>query len=95
MLNMLLTLLWLFGNLVVAALITAIMLVVHNVKAKRHNAREEAATDAREVHNEQIHEREKVVVDEINSQVGEYRDNYQGKVPAAYLLANAVAHMWQ
>lgn len=93
--NMLLTLLWLLGNLVVAALITAIMLVVHNVKAKRHNAREEAATDAREVHNEQIHEREKVVVDEINSLVGEYRDNYQGKFPAAYLLANAVAHMWQ
>lgn len=93
--NMLLTLLWLFGNLVVAALISTIMLVVHNVKAKRHNAREEAATDAREVHNEQIHEREKVVVDEINSLVGEYRDNYQGKFPAAYLLANAVAHMWQ
>lgn len=92
---MLITLLWLLGNLVVAALISAIMLVVHNVKAKRHNAREEAATDAREVHNEQIHEREKVVVDEINSLVGEYRDNYQGKFPAAYLLANAVAHMWQ
>lgn len=93
--NMLLTLLWLFGNLVVAALIAAIMLVVHNAKVKRHNAREEAATDAREVHNEQVHGLEKAVVDEINSLVGEYRDNYQGKFPAAYLLANAVAHMWQ
>lgn len=92
---MLITLLWLLGNLVVAALISAIMLVVHNVKAKRHNAREDAATNSREAHNEQVHEFEKAVVDEINSLVGEYRDNYQGKFPAAYLLANAVAYMWQ
>lgn len=95
MMHVLITLLLLLGNLVVGALISAIMLVVHNVKAKRHNAREEAATDAREVHNEQVHGLEKAVVDEINSLVGEYRDNYQGKFPAAYLLANAVAHMWQ
>lgn len=94
--SMLITiLLFLLGNLVLGVLISAIMLVVHNAKVKRHNAREEAATDAREVHNEQVHGLEKAVVDEINSLVGEYRDNYQGKFPAAYLLANAVAHMWQ
>lgn len=93
--HVLITLLWLFGNLVVAALIAAIMLVVHNAKVKRHNASEDAATNSREAHNEQVHELEKAVVDEINSLVGEYRDNYQGKFPAAYLLANAVAHMWQ
>ena len=94
--SMLITLLlFSLGNLVLGVLISAIMLVVHNAKVKRHNAREEAATDAREVHNEQVHGLEKAVVDEINSLVGEYRDNYQGKFPAAYLLANAVAHMWQ
>ena len=88
-------LLFLFGNLVLGVLISAIMLVVHNAKVKRHNASEDAATNSREAHNEQVHGLEKAVVDEINSLVGEYRDNYQGKFPAAYLLANAVAHMWQ
>ena len=88
-------LLFLLGNLVLGVLISAIMLVVHNAKVKRHNASEDAATNSREAHNEQVHEREKAVVDEINSLVGEYRDNYQGKFPAAYLLANAVAYMWQ
>ena len=94
--SMLITvLLFLLGNLVLGVLISAIMLVVHNAKVKRHNASEDAATNSREAHNEQVHEREKAVVDEINSLVGEYRDNYQGKFPAAYLLANAVAYMWQ
>ena len=93
--HVLITLLFLLGNLVLGVLISAIMLVVHNAKVKRHNASEDAATNSREAHNEQIHEREKAVVDEINSLVGEYRDNYQGKFPAAYLLANAVAYMWQ
>ena len=94
--SMLITLLlFLLGNLVLGVLISAIMLVVHNAKVKRHNASEDAATNSREAHNEQVHELEKAVVDEINSLVGEYRDNYQGKFPAAYLLANAVAHMWQ
>ena len=88
-------LLFLLGNLVLGVLISAIMLVVHNAKVKRHNASEDAATNSREAHNEQVHELEKAVVDEINSLVGEYRDNYQGKFPAAYLLANAVAYMWQ
>lgn len=93
--HVLITLLFLLGNLVLGVLISAIMLVVHNAKVKRHNASEDAATNSREAHNEQVHEREKAVVDEINSLVGEYRDNYQGKFPAAYLLANAVAYMWQ
>ena len=94
--SMLITiLLFLLGNLVLGVLISAIMLVVHNAKVKRHNASEDAATNSREAHNEQVHELEKAVVDEINSLVGEYRDNYQGKFPAAYLLANAVAYMWQ
>ena len=94
--SMLITvLLFLFGNLVLGVLISVIMLVVHNAKVKRHNASEDAATKSREAHNEQVHELEKAVVDEINSLVGEYRDNYQGKFPAAYLLANAVAYMWQ
>lgn len=88
-------LLFLLGNLVLGVLISAIMLVVHNAKVKRHNASEDSATNSREAHNEQVHELEKAVVDEINSLVGEYRDNYQGKFPAAYLLANAVAYMWQ
>ena len=93
--HVLITLLFLLGNLVLGVLISAIMLVVHNAKVKRHNASEDAATNSREAHNEQVHELEKAVVDEINSLVGEYRDNYQGKFPAAYLLANAVAYMWQ
>ena len=94
--SMLITvLLFLFGNLVLGVLISVIMLVVHNAKVKRHNASEDAATKSREAHNEQVHELEKAVVDEINSLVGEYRDNYQGKFPAAYLLANAAAYMWQ
>lgn len=93
--HVLITLLFLLGNLVLGVLISAIMLVVHNAKVKRHNASEDAATKSREAHNEQVHELEKAVVDEINSLVGEYRDNYQGKFPAAYLLANAVAYMWQ
>lgn len=93
--HVLITLLFLLGNLVLGVLISAIMLVVHNAKVKHHNASEDAATNSREAHNEQVHELEKAVVDEINSLVGEYRDNYQGKFPAAYLLANAVAYMWQ
>lgn len=93
--HVLITLLFLLGNLVLGVLISVIMLVVHNAKVKRHNASEDAATKSREAHNEQVHELEKAVVDEINSLVGEYRDNYQGKFPAAYLLANAVAYMWQ
>ena len=93
--HVLITLLFLLGNLVLGVLISVIMLVVHNAKVKRHNASEDSATNSREAHNEQVHELEKAVVDEINSLVGEYRDNYQGKFPAAYLLANAVAYMWQ
>ena len=86
---------WLLVNLVVGAVASVVTLLVHNHKVRTHNAAETAGAEARNLHNQRVYDREKELVDEINTLVGEFTDTYLGNFPAAYLRPGVVDYMWQ